>query len=75
MWFLFNSPSWGKQNGNLLPFQSGLTGIENKLVATSGEKEGERSNIEVGKEEVQTTMYNISCKDILYNTGNVATVE
>ena len=44
-------------------------------MATSGEKEGERSNIEVGKEEVQTTMYNISCKDILYNTGNVATVE
>jgi hypothetical protein len=42
MWFLFKSPSRGRQNRNLVLFQSGLTGIENKLVVTSGEKEGSR---------------------------------
>ena len=41
--------------------------MENKLVATSGEREGGRGNIEVGEQEVQIIRYKISYKDILYN--------
>ena len=36
-------------------------------MVTSGEREGGRGNIGVG---VQITMYKISYKDTLYNTGN-----
>ena len=43
--------------------------IENKLVGSRGEREGERGNIGVGECEVQ-----ISYKDILYNMGNIATI-
>ena len=42
--------------------QNRLTDIENKLVVTSGEREGGRGKIGVGEEEVQTidTMYKIN---------------
>ena len=36
-----------------------LTDIENKLVVTSGEREGRRDKIGVGIKEVQTTVYKI----------------
>ena len=38
-----------------------------------GEGRG-RGNIEVEDWEGQTVMYKISCKDILYNTGNMANI-
>ena len=42
---------------------------------TSGYPQGEgRGNMEVGKWEVQTIMYKINYKDILYNTGNTANI-
>ena len=43
--------------------------LENKLVVTSGEKEGERGQEGVEDEETQTTMYKVSNRDILYSTG------
>ena len=43
-------------------------------MVTSGEKEVGRGNIGVGDYEVQTTMYKISYKDILYDTGNITTI-
>ena len=49
-----------------------LTDIKNKLVVTSGERG--RGNIRVWDEEVQTIMYKISYKDILYNTENIANI-
>ena len=42
-----------------------------KLVFTSGERVGMRANIWVGNSEVQTILYEISYKDILYNVGNI----
>ena len=50
------------------------TDIEKKLVITSGEREGGRGNIRAGEKEVQTIMYKINYKDILYNTGNIANI-
>ena len=41
--------------------------IQNKPVATSGEKEERRSNVGVGNQEVQTIRYKISYKTILYD--------
>ena len=41
-------------------------------MVTSGEREGGRGKIGVGDYEVQTIMYKISYKDILYNMGNTA---
>ena len=43
-------------------------------MVTSGESEGVRGKLGVGEEEVQTTRYKISYKDILYNTGNIANI-
>ena len=43
-------------------------------MVTSGEREGGRGNIGVGEYEVQTILYKISYKDILYNTGNIANI-
>ena len=51
-----------------------LTDTENKLVVTSGEREGGRGNRGGREEKVQTIRYKISYKDILYNTGNVANI-
>ena len=48
--------------------------MENKLVVTSGEREGGAGNIKVGEKEVQTIRYKVSYKDILYNTGNTANI-
>ena len=45
-----------------------LTDTENKLVVTCGKRK-------MGKEqEIQILRYKISCKDILYNTENIANV-
>ena len=41
-------------------------------MVTSGEREG--GEYGVGNEEVQTIRYKISCKNILYNMGNIANV-
>ena len=41
---------------------------------TCEEKEVGRGHIRVGESEVQTVMYKISYKDILYNTGNIANI-
>ena len=41
---------------------------------TKGEKEGGRGIVGVGVEDIQTIMYKISYKDILYNTGNIANI-
>ena len=43
-------------------------------MVTSGEREVGRGDIRVGDSEVHTSMYKISYKDILYNTGNIANV-
>ena len=42
-------------------------------MVTSGGKEGEGTGC-VGDEEVQTTGYKISYKDILSNMGNIANI-
>ena len=48
--------------------------MENKLVVTSGEREGRRGNTRVGDWVVQTIRYKISSKAILYNMGNIANI-
>ena len=45
-----------------------------KLVGSSGEREVGRGNIGVWDEDVQTIVYKISYKDILYSTGNIADI-
>ena len=53
--------------------RSRLTDVENKLVATHGERGGRRGNI--GQDyKVQTAGYKISYKDILYNMENIANI-
>ena len=42
--------------------------MENKLVVTSEERERRRRKLGVGDYEVQTIMYKINYKDILYST-------
>ena len=39
-----------------------------------GKREGERGNIRLGNEELQTVKFKISYKDILYNTRNKANI-
>ena len=65
-----------KRNNNLVHVtkRSRLTDKENKLVGTSGEREGGRGNIGVGDEEFQTTRYEISYEDILCSTENTANI-
>ena len=40
----------------------------------SGEREGGRGKMAGGEWEVQTIMYKINYKDILYTTGNIANI-
>ena len=44
-------------------------------MVTSGERVEESGKVRVGDEEVQSTMYKISYKDILYRTGNIANIK
>ena len=50
--------------------------MQNKRVVTSGEREGERDNIEEWDQEVLTIVNKTDYwyKDILYNTGNRANI-
>jgi len=43
-------------------------------VVSSGERKGGEGNIQGGDEEVQTIMYKISYKDVLYNMRNIASI-
>ena len=43
-------------------------------MVASGEREGGRGSIKVRGKEVQTIMYKIIYKDVLYNTGNIANI-
>ena len=52
--------------------RSRLRDTEDKLVVTSGKREGGMGNIGVRNKEVQTISYKINRKDILYNMGNIA---
>ena len=56
-------------NGELTKEEKSL---QKQKVMASGE--WGRGNIEVWAWEVQTIMYKISYKDILYNTGNTANI-
>ena len=47
--------------------------IENKLVVTSGEREGERDKIGVGN-RYKLLCIKISYKDILHKIGNIANI-
>ena len=47
--------------------------MENKLEVISGEREGGGAN-GGGDYEVQTIVYKISYRDILYITGNIANI-
>ena len=47
--------------------------MENKLVMTSGEREGGRDDGGRG-EEIQAVMYKISYEGILNNTGNITNI-
>ena len=47
---------------------------EKKTVVTTGEGEGGRGKIGAGIKEVQTAMYKIIYKYILYSTGNIANI-
>ena len=48
------------------------TDIGNKLVATVGRRKGAGAK-QVGT-ETQTIRYKVSCRDILYSTGNMANI-
>ena len=43
-------------------------------MATSGEREGRRDKIRVVDKEVQIIRCKISCKDTIYNAGNIANI-
>ena len=45
-----------------------------KLVLTNGERVGMRANTSVANSEVQTILYEVSYKDILYNVGNITNI-
>ena len=47
-------------------------GYREQIIGCRGKREGERGNIEVGDQEVQTIRYKICYKDILYNMVNIA---
>ena len=47
------------------------SGIENKLVVTSGVRGRGKGNLVVGAKIVQAIRYKISYKNIFYNMGNI----
>ena len=57
MWNLKQTNWWTQQKRNR------LTDIEDKPMATSGEREVGKGNTEAGDQEVQTIIYKISYKD------------
>ena len=74
-WFhLYVEPKKIQHTSEYNKKRSRLTDVGNKLVVTSGEREGGRGNIRVGDQEVQTITYKIIYKDILYNTVNIANI-
>ena len=48
--------------------------IQNKLVVTSGEREREGQDKGWGPRGLKTIMYKISCKHILFTTGNTPNI-
>ena len=66
MWHLKNK--WNKTEVEL------VTDTKNKLVVTNGEKEERRGEISIENCEVQTITLKISCKNVLYNTENIANI-
>lgn len=70
MWNLRNkTDAWIQQNRNRLKY------IENKTAAARGERNMGRSKIGKEDSEVETVcIKNVSCKDVMYHTGNTVNI-